>query len=117
GKLCAPGCCSLLFAVLYRVHTGEVVGDVGQGELVSDFFFSSGAELAHAALLFQHSEARLDEGLTLGIGLPSRRTSQLLAHTPVRRRPCLTLASFSQVQRPRHIRVGQTGVYLLLLQP
>ena len=54
-----------------RVHTGEVVGDVGQGELDSDFFFSSGAELAHAALLFQYPEAGLDDGLALGIGFSS----------------------------------------------
>src|ERR1700677_5115131 len=65
----------VLIGLLYCVHAGEVVGNIGQGELDSDFFFPSGAKLADAALLLQHSEAGFDKGLALGIGLPSWGTS------------------------------------------
>ena len=45
------------------MQAGEVEGQSGQGELARDSIQTAGTELAHATLLFQNSEHRLDHRL------------------------------------------------------
>src|SRR5260370_39097467 len=79
GRACR-GVRSRVWGSAGAVDAGEVVGGGGEGELDGHLVERAQTELAQAALLFEHSEDRLDDGFALAVEAPALFGAHLLAH-------------------------------------
>ncbi len=71
-----------------------------------------GAELAHAALLFQNAEERFDDGLAASIGELPVVGLKLSSHPALRWSAGLLAAAQAQVEAARKVRVGHIRIQL-----